>query len=87
MVDSIWLDRKGAAQYLSLRVELFSRKVRAGVIPKGIKNLGHPRWRVSDLEAVMRGVDPNDPLMAVEALAEEIRTKAQSRSRSSTSAR
>lgn len=84
MPDPHWLDVEAASAYLSLRVDAFSRKVRAGVIPEPSYSLGErtPRWWSPDLDAVMRAdTASTDPRTAVQALVEKIQAKAQSRPR------
>jgi len=53
--DSQWLDTTGAATYLSLLMDTFRRKVRAGIIPPPSHSIGErsPRWRRADLDAMM----------------------------------
>jgi hypothetical protein len=79
-----WLDTHAAAAYLSLREDAFTRKVRAGIVPAPSYSLGErtPRWWSPDLDSLMRAETAStDTQTAVEALAEEIRAKAQSRPR------
>lgn len=90
MVESRWLDVRAAAAYLCLREDAFTRKVRDGTIPKASHSLGERtgRWWSPDLDAVMRAdTASTNTQTAVEALAEEIRAKAQSRTRRTANAR
>jgi predicted DNA-binding transcriptional regulator AlpA len=66
MVDSRWLDLTAAAAYLSLRPDVFMRKVKAGTIPAPSSHLGERtlRWDRGALDAAMEGkavsADPRD---------------------------
>lgn len=84
VTDPRWLDAPAAAAYLCLRVDAFTRKMRSGMVPPPSYSLGErtPRWWSADLDALMRAdTASTNTQLAVEALAEEIRAKAQSRPR------
>jgi hypothetical protein len=84
MTTPQWLDADSAARYLSLRLDAFNRKVRAGVIPAANYSLGErtPRWLASDLDTMMRpDTGSTDPRTAVQALVEKIQAQGQSRAR------
>ncbi len=57
MSDARWLDAEAAADYLSLRVDIFLRRVRSGVLPQPSDRLGGrtPRWDRERLDAEMSG--------------------------------
>ena len=54
-INPEWLDTSGAATYLSMRMDTFRKKVRAGVLPPPSHMIGErsPRWRRSDLDSMM----------------------------------
>lgn len=89
MSDARWLDPEAAAKYLCLRLDAFSRKVRAGVIPAATYSLGErtPRWWSADLDAVMRpDTASTNPRMAVQALVEKIQAQGPGRAHRQTNA-
>lgn len=89
MGEPRWLDADASARYLSLRLDAFTRKVRAGLIPEPSYSLGErtPRWWSADLDAVMRtDTASTNPRTAVEALVEKI-TAQGGRARRPTNAR
>lgn len=57
MTDPRWLDLTAASAYLSLRPDIFARKVKAGIIPAPMVPLGGrtPRWDRDALDAMMMG--------------------------------
>ena len=74
-INPEWLDTSGAATYLSMRTDTFRRKVRAGVIPSPSHSIGErsPRWRRSDLDAMMTPSSASSGIDArVEALVASI---------------
>ncbi len=90
MSDPRWMDAPSAAAYLSLRIDAFTRRVRLGKIPDPSYSLGDrtARWWSPDLDALMRSdTASTNTQIAVEALAEEIRAKAQGRPRRTAHAR
>lgn len=75
MADPRWLDLTAAAAYLSLRPDIFARKVKAGIIPAPSPHLGErtPRWDRSALDATMGGgTGSTNAREAVNALATQI---------------
>jgi hypothetical protein len=75
VTDARWLDLTAAAAYLSLRPDIFARKVKAGIIPEPSVHLGErtPRWDRGALDATMGGgTGSTNAREAVNALANEI---------------
>lgn len=75
MAEPRWLDLAAAAAYLSLRPDIFARKVKAGAIPAPSVNLGErtPRWDRGALDATMSGgTGSTNAREAVNALATQI---------------
>jgi hypothetical protein len=75
MADPRWLDLTGAAAHLSLRPDVFARKVKAGIIPAPSTHLGErtPRWDRGALDAAMGGGSGSTNVReAVNALANQI---------------
>jgi hypothetical protein len=75
VTDPRWLDLTAAAAYLSLRPDVFARKVRAGIIPAASTHLGvrTPRWDRGVLDAAMGGgTGSTNAREAVNALANQI---------------
>jgi hypothetical protein len=75
MSDPRWLDLTAASAYLSLRPDIFARKVREGIVPAPSLHLGErtPRWDRGMLDAAMGGgTGSTNAREAVNALAEEI---------------
>ncbi len=69
-----WLDAEAAADYLSLRVDAFTRAVGAGRAPAPSRHLGPrtPRWDRQELDAMMSGGRVStDVGSALDAMAEE----------------
>ena len=82
MTERRWLNADEAAAYLSLSVEGFRRKVRAGVVPEPSRVLGAalPRWDRAALDAAMTGgIASSNPMEAAEALAQELAAKGRAR--------
>jgi hypothetical protein len=89
-----WLDADDASDYLSLRIDAFSRLIRAGRIPAPSHHLGErtARWDREKLDLAMVGetassadttgtTNPTDTRKAVDALVEKIKSRARSRTR------
>jgi hypothetical protein len=75
VTDPRWLDLTAAAAYLSLRPDIFARKVKAGIIPAPSTHLGGrtPRWDRGALDATMGGgTGSTSAREAVNALATQI---------------
>jgi hypothetical protein len=75
VVEARWLDLTAAAAYLSLRPDIFARKVREGLIPAPSIHLGErtPRWDRGVLDLAMGGgTGSTNAREAVNALANEI---------------
>lgn len=75
MSDPRWLDLTAAAAYLSLRPDIFARKVKVGIIPEPSMHLGErtPRWDRGVLDATMGGgTGTTNTREAVHALANQI---------------
>ena len=78
MPDGRWLNADEAAAYLSLSVEGFRRKVRAGVVPKPSRVLGAVLPRC-DLAAMTGGIASSNPIEAAEAFTHGLATKLRAR--------
>lgn len=90
-MEAQWLDLTAASAYLSLRPDIFARKVKAGIIPAPSLHLGErtPRWDRSTLDEAMMGGGTGSTnareavaaytRKAVEALAEKIAAGGQPR--------
>jgi hypothetical protein len=90
MTEARWLDADSAARHLCLRLDAFTRKVRAGLIPEPSYSLGErtPRWWSPDLDTVMRtDTASTNPRTAVQALVEKIETQGKGRTRRQAHAR
>lgn len=74
-----WLNTAGACAYLSMRPDTFARKVRAGAIPAPSYSVGErmPRWKRSDLDAMMSPSAKSDINASVEELVTSIQTAKQ----------
>lgn len=85
-----WLSTAGACAYLSMRPDTFARKVRAGVIPSPSYGVGErmPRWKRSELDAMMSQKAASDINASVEELVASIKeAKQKSRARSAENTR
>jgi hypothetical protein len=75
VIDPRWLDLIAASAYLSLRPDIFMRKVKTGIIPAPSLHLGDrtPRWDRGALDVLMGGgAGSTNAREAVNALATEI---------------
>lgn len=74
-----WLNTAGACAYLSMRKDTFVRKVRAGVIPAPSYSVGErmPRWKRSELDAMMSPSTKSDINASVEELITSIKAAKQ----------
>jgi hypothetical protein len=78
-----WLDLTAAAAYLSLRPDIFARKVRTGIIPAPSVHLGErtPRWDRGVLDATMGGGTGGGIGEAVNGVVAEIQREAKNRTK------
>jgi hypothetical protein len=74
-----WLNASGPSAYLSMRPDTFARKVRAGVIPAPSYSVGErmPRWKRSELDAMMSPSTKSDINASVEELVTSIKAAKQ----------